>query len=391
MHHYSHQDQNPYEDDEMEVVAHLSPNEARELTELQGGDHYDERTKLPSFMPLLKLLSNPAIKPLFENLVLRSHHAEGGSIIEMNEYLSRNGLHGDTVPVKLPRPLANFFDEAFNGGKPSINPHTGKRQYFLGNIMGGMKNLFSPLTNAISDTAGRIVPAARDAIGAFGTSLKNANLGGAALNTLVGAGKAGLEGGLNPIAFGKGLLTEGAKNFAPIAADAFGKGAQAFGDRMGMGDYGKVASDTASHLIGNVGPAAIQAATSGGQMPSFGREAARAAAHSMEGMTGERSPFSSGVQAAMSAYGGGASPYEAAAEGVNEGINRSDPMVQNAAAAARSAYDTYHGGGSPLEALRAGYNAVSPDMRTQAFRKAGEFGMGMGRRALDQFAPRFGE
>lgn len=201
---------NPYADSHDMILAHMSPSEVRELAETQGGIEYDPHTKYASFKKLGEYLQHPHVKQALIEWE-GNRFAGGGEVEGLNEFLRKSGRYGDTEMVHLPRPLADLFDRALSGGKPSINPRTGHREYFLGGLFGGLSKVFNPIKN-------------------FATS---------AFNTI------------KPVA---GSVLQ---HFAPMAGALAGQGLSAASERFGGGplgaDLAQQFGNTVGHMAGKIG------------------------------------------------------------------------------------------------------------------------------------------
>lgn len=139
-----------HQDTETEIIAHMTPSEVRELIELQGRPLRDERNGLPSFKELERVFFSPGNHGKIQEWA-RSGYAGGGEVDGLNDYIRRSGNHGDTMAVVLPRSVADLFDHALGITGRNHNQKTGKREYFLGSLLGSIKNLVSPIVNAGSD------------------------------------------------------------------------------------------------------------------------------------------------------------------------------------------------------------------------------------------------
>lgn len=221
----------PYADNHELILAHMSPSEIRQLAELQGDMDHDPHTRLPSFKRLGDMLSHPQVK---QNLIEweGNRFAGGGEVEGINHLLRKSGRYGDTEMVHLPRPLADLFDRALSGGRPSINPHTGKREYFLGGLFSGLSNILSPVKSFLGSAANVLKPIAGSVM----------------------------------------------QHFGPVAGQLAGTALSGMADRYGMGslgsDLGQHFGDTVGHMMGNLG-----SSWEGGGSPSPQQVAAQGATH----------------------------------------------------------------------------------------------------------------
>lgn len=114
----------------MELV-HLNKSEVSGLDKAQGGPSY--RGKYKEYSKLGHAFMHPeAIKAL--NKASRQYHANGGraKIDEMRKH----GRFGDTEIAYMPKHVADRLDRLMGG--TCRNPKTGKREYFLGALMGAL-------------------------------------------------------------------------------------------------------------------------------------------------------------------------------------------------------------------------------------------------------------
>ena len=177
-----------HQDTEQDVIGHMSPAEIEALSAAQGGLEMDQQRGMPSFARLLEILKHPACAQVLHDLE-RQAFAHGGEVDILNAHLRKNGRMGDTMTAVIPRPLANWFDRVLNGGKPSINPHTNKREYwFGGSFMNSISDALSPLVKPIQAVGDFLTPAATAVTPLIGGAMKAAApvLGTAAQAALTG-------------------------------------------------------------------------------------------------------------------------------------------------------------------------------------------------------------
>lgn len=173
-----------YQDNEQNVIAHMSPSEIDELLRIQGRNEIDPHTGFHSFAPLGEYISHQQVSPHIDSFI-QNYRGQPRANAGLSRYIEDSGQHGDTKAVVLPRVLANLFDNALNNGRPMINPKTGKRQYFLGALLGGLGSILSPLTGAISG----MLPGIGGALSSAASSILP-SLGSAASSILPTLGKA---------------------------------------------------------------------------------------------------------------------------------------------------------------------------------------------------------
>lgn len=307
----------PHQDTEHEIVAHMTPAEVRELAQLQGGMEHDERNQLPSFRKLAHLMGQPNVQSKMIEWE-GNRFAGGGEVDGMNEMLRKSGRYGDTEAVMLPRVVANLFDRALTGGHPSINPRTGKREYFLGGLLGGLSNIFnkvaSPLSSFISPIAKTLAPVAGgvlsqfapqigqfagNALGGVASSLgagplgmKLGNMAGNTLGGLASSLGQGLtnygQGGpsVNPADLARQTASHFGQQAAPALGQHFGQSVSNYGQSMqnpylsaGMQHLGNFGGQ----MMGNMGYEGANA-LGGNRMPQFGNTAQATAQNYLGGI-----------------------------------------------------------------------------------------------------------
>lgn len=146
---------NHFDDTEHEVMAHMSMPEIKELSRFMGGVKLDPVRNIPTFMPLKDVVSHGHVYPSLQEWS-RRHAASGGAIDHQAHQMRSAGRNGDTHLVVLPRHLANILDPI-----ATRNPQTGKREFFLGNLFGGLfdtlKNVGGGVFNALKSVGGNML------------------------------------------------------------------------------------------------------------------------------------------------------------------------------------------------------------------------------------------
>ena len=379
---------NPYMDDDYEVIAHMSPDEIRQLDELQGGRHIDLHTKLPTYRPLFHLMQREEIRPHLEELE-RSNFAGGGEVEGINQYLRDRGRYGDTEVVKLPRPIAELFDRALNGGRPSINPHTGKREYFLGGLLGSIGKIFSPITSAL----GKFIPG----LSAAGDAIKGAanlgDLGNAALSTLGSIGQNAISsigsGDFNIGNFAKNALSTAVNNFSPIAGQLAKTGLNAMGSEMGIPDIGQAAGNFAENMLTNVAPQYAQNfADNAPNNHSLGQAVAGAAGNGIQDSPLGQNPYGSGAATALNKYSGGMNAGDSLYQGA---MNTARTMPNQLAGAALhtvgNAAQNMRAGMSPLDAMTSSVRSMPDPMKYGAIGQGMQYAQKGYQNLIDRYAP----
>jgi hypothetical protein len=379
---------NPYSDDDFEVIAHMSPDEVRQLDELQGGRHIDLHTKLPTYRPLFHLMQRDEIRPHIEELE-RSNFAGGGEVDGINQYLRDRGRYGDTEVVKLPRPIAELFDRALNGGKPSINPQTGKREYFLGSLLGSIGKIFSPITS----TLGKFIPGLSAAGNAIKGAVNLGDLGNTALNTLGTIGQNAISsigsGDFNVGNFAKNALSTAVNNFSPMAGKLAQTGLSAMGSEMGVPDLGQAAGNFANNMLSNVAPQYAQNyANNTPNQQNLGQAVAGAAGSGIQDSALGQNPYGGGAVTALNKYSGGMSPADSLYHGA---MSTAQTMPNQLAGAALhtvgNAAQNMRGGMSPLNAMTSSIRSMPDQMRTGAIGQGMQYGRQGFQNLIDRYVP----
>jgi hypothetical protein len=128
----------------------MSTPEVEELAKIQGGKIIDEATGYPSFLPLGEIIGHKRMAPYMDHFKREYMSQNAGAHQGLEGAIRKSGRYGDTEAVILPRHLADIFDNLLYGGKQPGNPHTGKREYFLGGLLNSLGNFFKPIAGAIS-------------------------------------------------------------------------------------------------------------------------------------------------------------------------------------------------------------------------------------------------
>lgn len=377
MQHEQHLPEN-LRDTDSYIIAHMSTPEIEELSKIQGGKHIDPSTKYPSFMPLGEVFGHQRFAPYAERFRNDYMQKNSGSDGGLEGAIRKSGRYGDTEAVILPRVLADLFDNALYGGRQPGNPHTGKREYFLGGMLSSIGNFLSPLAGSL----GSLFKSAAPAIGQFASPLISKGLsalgqkvglspelsdnlgntiGNTASSLLTNYGQSGTtpeggtaEGGAAQPQSALDILKQGAGNVLqqslPSIAGAVGGKAQELGNKQSP-QMGTGLGNLASSLINNVGG---NAATSlqGGQNPS------------------------------PSAMGNTA--LDTLASNAREQIpNIQNPIARAGAEGGLNTAEAYRGGAQPMDALSQGMSNISPENMegAQNYAKSGISGL------LDQILP----
>lgn len=124
------------------VLAHMNPEEIRELMDLQtqltGNKPQFRPGGVPDFSDLGQYFAHPEVRQSTENH-FRKKMAEGGrAVIDDFDIMRKAGRYGDTKMAYLPRSLADTLDHTFGASR---NPVTGNREYFLPALMMGLTRM----------------------------------------------------------------------------------------------------------------------------------------------------------------------------------------------------------------------------------------------------------
>lgn len=372
------------QDTENYIIAHMSKPEIEQLSAIQGGKIMDPATGYASFLPLGEVMGHKRFSPYLENFkreyLAQNTNSQGG----LEQAIRRSGRYGDTEAVILPRHVAEIFDNLLYGGRQPGNPHTGKREYFLGGFLNSLGKAFSPLSNFLSPVVSKI---------------------GGAVSSIG-----------NAVAPMIGQVGNAVKSFAPAIGQAaspfIAQGVSALGQRAGLSpetsqSIGNTIGSTASNLLNNFGQSGAQAPQQEGgegqpqqaptsymdllkqgagsllqnQMPNISdmvqNKVSGLADRIRPGMGNVAGQFagnltnSIGNTAASSLRGGAMpNPQEMGGSAINSIMstarqnlpNVSNPMLRAGGEGMLNAANNYMGGSSPLEALKQGVSDISPEV-----------------------------
>jgi hypothetical protein len=279
------QDQEP-----IQILAHVDPNEIPLLNEMQGREIIDPETNLRDYT----LLSYLAQLPEYQEALMETKKiaetkkmAEGGQvkpgrpIIPELEEMRRAGTGKDTELIIITPELADIFNE-WNDGKTTINPITGAPEYgfftellrvaapIVGAILGGPIGAFAGSVAANKATGKSWGNSLKQGAFSAGITMAFPTIGGAfagsfpgAASTLGGFSKSVLGnavgGGLNnlftPSAQGSGILSFFGGNGAKGATAGMTPGAMQ-GAQAGMSPASGIGSGILSSLGSNIIPLA---------------------------------------------------------------------------------------------------------------------------------------
>jgi len=354
------------QDTESYIIAHMSVPEIEELSKIQGKKILDPATNYPSFLPLGEIIGHRKMSPYIDNFKREYMAANRDPHSGLEGAIRKSGRYGDTEAVILPRNLADIFDQLLYGGAQPGNPHTGKREYFLGGLLNSIGSFFSPIKNALSPIMNTIGSGISSVFNAAQPMLKQmAPMAGQMAAPLISQGlqaagqrfgipapiSQGIAGTIGQTAgnmissFGQGgdnsggapssaldILKQGASSLLdktlPSISGAAQGAAQNLGNRINP-TAGTVLGDITSGLVNNMGSMA-SSALQGGSMPS------------------------------MNEMGSGAlNAVQNAAQ--NQIPNIQNPLARAAAEGGMNAVSQFRGGANPLEALQQGFSNISPE------------------------------
>lgn len=189
------------------ILAHMNPDEIRELMELQE-NYLGTKPKftvggVPDFSDLDEVFSHPEVANATMGHI-RKRMADGGhAIADDFDIMRRSGRFGDTKMAYLPKSLANHLDNALGR---SINPATGKREYFIGALLGGLGRMLPSIAGMFGGGAGAAGAGAASGGGGLLSSLGSmipglSSMFGGGAGTNVGSG---IMNGLSSL-FGGGM------------------------------------------------------------------------------------------------------------------------------------------------------------------------------------------
>lgn len=356
------------QDTESYIIAHMSSPEVEELAKIQGGKIIDEATGYPTFLPLGEVVGHKRMAPYMDHFKREYMSQNAGAHQGLEGAIRKSGRYGDTEAVILPRHLADIFDSLLYGGKQPGNPHTGKREYFLGGLLNSMGNFFKPMMGSLSpfiSKMGGMLKQAAPAIGQFATPLisKGVSALGAgmgippALSEMIGnqvgstaggliqnygrqetQGMPGMEGGegggqqMQQPQSSLDILRQGAGNLLQRTLPAIGnvaqQGATALGNKIKPG-MGTAIGGIANSLVNNMGGSLAQNLQEG-QMPSVQSMGTPA--------------LNTFMDAGRSSLG-----------------NIQNPLARMAGEGALNTISGMQGGASPMQALQSGISNISPE------------------------------
>lgn len=226
--------------------AHFNKNELPTLDDLQGGATFIPGTKIRNYKRLEKSLSsNPQFRQGVDSHL--QHLARGGqihSIREQGDNIRRSGRHGDTEAAIIGPHTRAMLNHYLGGG--SINPHTGKCEYWgLSDMLSGLKGLGDNVYNGMKSVGNFMAPMEpilKPLANAAGTMFDIPNAGDMIENGYHGAMNLGDQLGLgknqpDPNSFmGKatGALNKGAEFMnSPMGQNLVGAGANALNAKQG--------------------------------------------------------------------------------------------------------------------------------------------------------------
>lgn len=303
--------------------AHFNPQELEMLDRAQGGRVNIPGTHLRHFGPLEENIHQiaPMLNKAYE------HHAKGGRIGEMmaqaNE-MRKRGRNGDSETALIGPQTRKTLDHLMGGG--SINPHTGKPEYFgLGGLFSGLSNIVKKAAPALSGMASK----------GAGMLSKGAGMANKFMNSSMGQNLVKHGGNAAMGALGSVLNGGNAKDALSGAMRGVGEGAD--------NKYLKHAAQAGADLTEGRGLRETLGSRAQDLSKTFNNPAARAAG------------------AAAGAFGKGKGMKDIAHQGFQAGTRgMSNPMVKAARALEGQAYSGRRGG---MDMARAGAKSVARGMR----------------------------
>lgn len=295
---------------ELEKV-HMTPEELQNLMQIQGEEEMTD-DGFPMLAKLGEMLADPEIRAYIEDMIEQQKQSEmqqsemdqqssgmggfgplqsqgmgggmgGGGEAQRMGFAGGGGvdgrLLGDSHEVYVPRHVLQLFDHAIGG--PSINPHTGNKQYFLGSLLGS------------------IGKAAMSGIGSLGRSIGSSLGSGGFLSSMMPAVKNIASTGISSLA----------RSAASNPSNFFTKEGFSQAGRSALGDMGGAALGAASQAAGNMGgpmgniARAGLAGLQGAMQPGMGmnmNSARQLGSGAMLGALGEGARMASGALPGMS-------------------------------------------------------------------------------------------
>lgn len=135
-------------------LVHLSPHEAHMLDEIQGGSHRSP-DGVRMYSHLGNMMNHPHVHEYLHHASHERRMAAGGVAHMPTEgvnQMAHNGMYHDTEMAYMPRHMQHVLDHMIGG--PDHNPIDGKKQYFLGDMLGSIKNAFSNPGQFINSATG---------------------------------------------------------------------------------------------------------------------------------------------------------------------------------------------------------------------------------------------
>lgn len=396
MHHQSQALPPHLQDTESYIIAHMSKPEVEELARIQGGKILDEATGYPSFLPLGEIIAHKRMAPYIDNFK-RDYMSQNASAHQgLEGAIRRSGRYGDTEAVILPRQLADIFDSLLYGGKQPGNPHTGKREYFLGGFLSSLGNAFKPLTNFLSSGIGSISPM----INKIGSGIADA--GSKITNALFNTDPASIP------SVAQQAFAKAAPAIGQMASPLISQGISALGSKVGLPHalsqtIGQQLGNTAGGLLQNLGNQGAQGEAGGegqAQQPQSSLDILRQGAGSLlqkalpsignaaqQGVTSLGNKIRPGMGTALGGIANnlvnsmGGSLAQNLQEGQAPSVqslggqalntlmdagrsnlgNIQNPMARMAGEGALNTISGMQGGASPMEALQSGISNISPE------------------------------
>jgi hypothetical protein len=376
------------QDNENFIIAHMSTPEVEELSKIQGGRHVDPSTKYPSFMPLGEVFGHQRFAPYadrFKNEYMQKNMGNSGGL---EDAIRKSGRYGDTEAVILPRVLADLFDSALYGGKQPGNPHTGKREYFLGGLMSSLGNFLSPLTSSL----GSLFKSAAPAIGQFASPLISQGLSALgqkaglspelsqSLGSTVGNTASSLlsnygnSGGEAPAAGTSATAEAGAMPGATPGAATGAAPQQSALDILKQG-AGNVLQQSLPAISNAIGGKVQQLGNK--HSPAMGTGLGNLASSLVNNVGGNvSSSLQAGQNPDPSAMGNTA--LDTMTANAREQIpNIQNPLARAGAEGGLNSFDAYRGGAEPMDAVSQGMSNISPENMegAQSYAKSGISGL----------------
>ena len=392
MHHQSQALPPHLQDTENYIIAHMSTPEVEELARIQGGKIMDEATGYPSFLPLGEILGHKRMAPYVDNFKREYMSQNANAHQGLEGAIRRSGRYGDTEAVILPRHLADIFDNLLYGGKQPGNPHTGKREYFLGGLLNSIGNFFKPVMSAVSPVLNKIGSGIQSAASGISNALFNTDPAsipsmaqqafakaapaiGQMASPLISQGISALGSrvGLPPAlsqTIGQqlgntagGLLQNLGNQGAQSMAGGEGQEGQAQQPQSSLDILRQGAGSLLQKALPSIGSAAQQGVTSLGNRirPGMGTALGGIANSLVNNMGGSLAQnLQEGQAPSVQSLGGQALNTFMDAGRSNLG-NIQNPMARMAGEGALNTLSGMQGGASPMEALQSGMSNISPE------------------------------